>query len=184
MGEWWEVACEYRLINRCIAGAMKLLTRYINFSHVRANSARMILHTALPQGQVLIWEKTTKMSISGWKLLSMAADVERIIQWIECQQSVNESLFCKSSNYTEIWSLLCITNVLAAFIIKRNINTVTALFWEWASTERQRFLASHLGSFIFRLVAHIHSTDIGSLYWEKLQRHADCGILMLRDISW
>ena len=52
-----NTTCEYRLINRCIAGAMKLLTRYINFSCVRANSARMLLRSALPQGQVSICEK-------------------------------------------------------------------------------------------------------------------------------
>ena len=36
---------------------MKLLARYKNFSRVRANSARMLLHSALPQGQVLINQK-------------------------------------------------------------------------------------------------------------------------------
>jgi hypothetical protein len=36
---------------------MKLLARYIKFSSVQANSTRMLLHSALPQGQVLIWEK-------------------------------------------------------------------------------------------------------------------------------
>jgi len=54
MGEWYVVACEYQMINRCLAGAMNLLARYINFSHVRANSARMILSSALPKGRVSI----------------------------------------------------------------------------------------------------------------------------------
>ena len=36
---------------------MKLLTRYMNFSRVRANSSRMLLHSALSQGQVPIWQK-------------------------------------------------------------------------------------------------------------------------------
>jgi len=57
MGKLWAVACEYRLINRCIAGTMNLLTRYMNFSHVRGNSATMLLRSALPQGQVSICEK-------------------------------------------------------------------------------------------------------------------------------
>ena len=57
MGEWGAVACQYQLINRCIAGAMKLLARYINFSRVRANSGRMLLCSALSQGQVSIWQK-------------------------------------------------------------------------------------------------------------------------------
>jgi hypothetical protein len=57
MGEWWAEACKYRWINRCIAGMMKLLARYINFSPLGVNSARMLLRSALPQGQVLIWQK-------------------------------------------------------------------------------------------------------------------------------
>jgi hypothetical protein len=32
---------------------------------------------------------------------------------------------------------------------------------------------------MFRLVADIHFSDIGSLYWEKLQLHAPCGILRM-----
>jgi len=44
-------------MNRCIAGAVNLLTRYMNFSHVRANSARMLLRLALPLGQVSFCEK-------------------------------------------------------------------------------------------------------------------------------
>jgi len=42
--------------------------------------------------------------------------------------------------------------------------------------ERQRcfnnFYLHILGKFMIRLVADIHLPDIGSLYWEKLQRHA------------
>jgi len=36
---------------------MNLLTRYINFGRVKANSARMLLCSALPQGQISICEK-------------------------------------------------------------------------------------------------------------------------------
>jgi len=36
---------------------MKLLARYLNFSRVRANSARMLLRSALRQGLVLICGK-------------------------------------------------------------------------------------------------------------------------------
>jgi len=57
MGGWWAVACEYRLITRCIVGAKKLLARHMNFSPVRVNRARILLCSALPQGQVLIWQK-------------------------------------------------------------------------------------------------------------------------------
>jgi len=36
---------------------MKLRARYIDFSRVGANSARMLLRSALPQGQVSISQK-------------------------------------------------------------------------------------------------------------------------------
>jgi len=57
MGKWCAVASEYRMINRWIAGTMNLLTRYINCSGVRANSARMLLWSALPQCQDSIRDK-------------------------------------------------------------------------------------------------------------------------------
>jgi len=37
MGKWWAVAYEYRLKNRCIAGAMMVLARYTNLGRVREN---------------------------------------------------------------------------------------------------------------------------------------------------
>jgi len=70
------------------------------------------------------------------------------------------------------WWLSSITNASAAFIGKRDSNTVTAPFREWVSMERQHRLALHLGYLIFRSVAGIHSSDIGSLYREKLQQHS------------
>jgi len=45
--------------------------------------------------------------------------------------------------------------------------------------EHQRIVVSHLGYFMFRLVADIHSSNIGSLYWQKHQRHAPCHILKM-----
>ena len=36
----------------------------------------------------------------------------------ERQQSVNNLWFCKYGSYTVIWSLLCITDVLAVFLAK------------------------------------------------------------------
>jgi len=46
----------------------------------------------------------------------------------EHQWSVNDLWFCKYGNYTVIWSLLCVTDVLAAFIGKRYSNMVTTPF--------------------------------------------------------
>jgi len=82
-------------------------------------------------------------------------------------------------HWTVIWSLLCITNVLAAFIGKYDTNIVKAAFWEWASTEHQWFWALNYGQFMFRLVADIHWWDIGSLWGQKQQRHAPCRILKM-----
>jgi len=45
--------------------------------------------------------------------------------------------------------------------------------------EGRRFLSSHLGSFILRLVAEIHLSDDGSLYLGKPQRHAPCRIVRM-----
>jgi len=50
---------------------------------------------------------------------------------------------------------------------------------KWASTECQQFLALHLEQVMFRLVSHIQLWDIGSLYWQKQQWHAPCGILKM-----
>jgi len=82
-------------------------------------------------------------------------------------------------SYTVIWSLLCITNVLAAFIGRTDSNTVTAPFQEGASTECQRFLAWHVALFMFQLVADIDLSDIGCLHWEKQQQHARCRIMRM-----
>jgi len=78
MGEWWAVACKYRLINRCIAGAMKLLARYIIFSLERGNSARMLLCSALPQGQVSICQKDYQ-----WVQIMMKTIIDGSRCWID-----------------------------------------------------------------------------------------------------
>jgi hypothetical protein len=56
----------------------------------------------------------------------MAAEIEWTMHQNECQQSVNDLWSCMYSNSAVIWSLLFITDVLAAFIGKRNSNTVNA----------------------------------------------------------
>jgi len=64
------------------------------------------------------------------------------------------------------WSLWCITDILAAFITKRDSDMLPAASWEWVWTERPRFLASDLGKFMFQFVVDIHLSDIDSFYWE------------------
>jgi hypothetical protein len=57
----------------------------------------------------------------------------------EHQWCVNDLWSCKYGNSIVIWLLLCTTDVLAAYIGKRESNMVTAPFWEWASMECQPF---------------------------------------------
>jgi len=57
LGKWWAVGYKYRLIKHCKADAMNVLTRFMNFCCMRANSAWMLLRSALPQGQVWICDK-------------------------------------------------------------------------------------------------------------------------------
>jgi len=70
----------------------------------------------------------------------MAADVECAIHENQRQQSVNDWWFCKYGNYTVIWSLLCISEVLADFVDKRDSNPIPTQFRELVSMERQRFV--------------------------------------------
>jgi len=179
MGEWWAVACRYQLINRCIAGAMKILAWNIYFDRVRVNSARMLLRSALSQGQVSIWQKDyqyiqiiMKTIIDGswcW--------VDNILTWV----STERQWFgvCKDGNCTTVWPLWCITDMLAAFIGKWDSEMLHAAFREWAWTECRGVLASRFGWFIFRLVVDIHLADIVTLYWKKPKRHAPCHILRM-----
>ena len=58
----------------------------------------------------------------------------------ESQWSDFDFWFCMYVNWEAICSQLCITKVLAAFIAKRESDTVTTPFSKWVSTERQWFL--------------------------------------------
>jgi len=123
--------------------------------------------------------KTTKKFKSWWKLLLMAANVEWTIHWNEGQWSVNDLWLCKYGNYTVIWLLLSMTNVLAAFIDKRDSNTITAPFREWVSTERQRFVVLWPLSSHRDLVAVMHNRCIASFCSQKRQQHCHRPILRM-----
>jgi hypothetical protein len=60
---------------------------------------------------------------------------------------------------------------------KIDSNTITAQFGDCASTVHQQLFSSHFGYGIFRLVADINVSDIGSVYRQQQQRHAPCCIL-------
>jgi hypothetical protein len=150
MGEWGAVASEYRLMNRCIPDAMNLWARWINFTCVREHRERMLLSSALPQGQGSIDQINYHMFESWWKLLSMAADVEWTIHQNERQQSVNRAPLEHQQSIRDLW--LCILGILcsdwlqtsiyqiwAAFTGKYNRNMLPAASWKWASMEHQQF---------------------------------------------
>jgi len=109
----------------------------------------------------------------------MAADVKWTIHWNEHQWSVNDFWFCKYGNWTTIWSLWCLTDMLAAFMGIWNSDMLPAASWEWASTECQQVSASHLGEFMFWLIVDIHLAEIDSVHSEKLKWHAPCHILRM-----
>jgi len=64
---------------------------------------------------------------------------EQLHFYNERQRSVNDFWICKHLHWKVICSLLFIFNRLAAFVGKRDCGAVTATFWSWASTERQRY---------------------------------------------
>jgi len=120
--------------------------------------------------------KATNKVKSWWKEWLTAADAEWTICSNERERSVNDLWSCKYANSPVTWSLLFVTNILAAFVGERDSNTVTTPSLEWVSTEGQQFLAWHFAQFMFRLVADIHFADIGSLYWQQQGRQTSCRI--------
>jgi len=149
MSEWCPVACEYRLMNRCIADTTYILATYINLHSMRANSARRFLSSALPQGWVSICQKDNQYDqIIMLTIIDVSwCWLDNELHWgsTEHQQSVNGCWACQFGNWSVIWSLLCISDTFADFIGKRDRNMVTAPFWEWTSMKCQQFLALHLG---------------------------------------
>jgi len=125
--------------------------------------------------------KTTKNVKSWWKLLLMAPDVEWTIHWNVCQRRVNNLFFCIYGNYTVIWLLLCITDVLAACIGKWGSNTVTTPFWEWASTERQQLVVLYVRLLNSDFVTILPIRRVGSIYWLRRQQHCHGPILRMSD---
>jgi len=93
--------------------------------------------------------------------------------------SFNDLWCWTNGNYIVISSLLCVTDVLAAFVGKRDSNTVTAPFTEWESTERQRFVVLSLRSLHSDLVALMHHRCIGCWYRQQRQQHVHRSILRM-----
>jgi len=148
MGWWLAVACKYRLINRCIAGVMYLLPRYINFYSMRVNSSRMLLCTALPQGRVSICHKDNQKVRCIMKPIidDSRCGMANIWKWAstECQWSVNDFSLCIIGNLSSEWLQTSIDEILAAFMGKNNSNTLPTTFWNWASMECQQIMVFHI----------------------------------------
>jgi len=72
----------------------------------------------------------------------------------ERQWSFNDFESCKSGNWKVTCPLLCITDVLTAFKGQRESDMLPAWSWNWASTERQRFLALHNGQWKRQMAAN------------------------------
>ena len=97
----------------------------------------------------------------------------------ERQRSINNLLPRILGHLCSDWLRRTNNHIMAAFTGNNYSGMLPAACWEWAATEHQQFLASHLGLSMFQLVVDIHLSDIGCLYWEQLQRHARSRTLRL-----
>jgi len=179
MGQYWAVPGEYWLINRSIAGEMNTLAKCINFNRMRASSEWILLGSALPKGRVSITQRCNNLFKSLLSELPLAADMERTMHYNRGQRNVNDNWSCKYSNWKVLWLLLCITDILAAFMGRRDSDTVTAVFWQWASTDTRWLLAFHHGYPMWWFVENIHKWSIGCRLWQKQLQHTPCPILKM-----
>jgi len=101
-GEWWEVPCEYRLIKRCIAGAMNHLARYIISSRVRVNSARRIHRPALPQRRVSIGQKDYQPG-----LIMLKTIIDRSRCWMDNTSKSVSTICGVVSTVIHLWLARC-----------------------------------------------------------------------------
>jgi hypothetical protein len=114
---------------------------------VWANSARMLLSWAVPQGKVWICQKGNQ---SVRILMKTIIDgsirwMGNALKWVTI--GVNNLWIFMYSNYTVIWSLLCITSRLVASIGKRDSNKFQRrilgnLCYEWVQTSLNQILAA------------------------------------------
>jgi len=108
-----------------------------------------------------------------WPIIEvLAAYIGRIVgddvasTWNERQRSVNNCCSCKWGIWAVICSLLCITYVLAAFIVNNASDTGAATFWQWASMERQQSMLCHHAYSKGRATGATNGQSIRCLYWE------------------
>jgi hypothetical protein len=97
----------------------------------------------------------------------------------EYQRRVNNLERWILTNSCSKWLKTLIRQISAALIGKDHSDMLPAASWESATLEGDPFLASHLGSFIFWLVADMHLSNIGIHYWQKQQWHDPCRILKM-----
>jgi len=102
----------------------------------------------------------------------------RKIAYVRSWKSKRESMeylwiLVSQVHWEAICSLLCITEIVAAFMCTRECNMVTAPSWIWASKERQWFFDMSATLFGSNLLAVIHDQHIGSLYRQNRQRQGN-----------
>jgi len=85
MGKWPAVACEYQLMNRCIAGAMKLFAIYIDFGPV-SKQCKNVAALGFPTGPFL--NRSERLPISS----------NRDENYYRCQQMLNVQYIKMSIN--------------------------------------------------------------------------------------
>jgi len=95
------------------------------------------------------------------------------------QQSINDFWSCKSGNYIVAWLLLGKTDVLAAFISKRDSDMDTAPFRDWAWTEHERFLVSFVWELNRDLVTVRRNKHVGSFHRQKRMHYGHCTTLTM-----
>jgi len=118
MGENWAVEWEGLFINRSTAGEMNDFAWYMKFGSLLATWERMLLGSALPQGRVSISQK----------------------EW-----SINIYWSWQQTNWKVNWSLLSITNVLAASKANTPSNIVPTAVWKWAQLSVNEYWLCILG---------------------------------------
>jgi len=124
---------------------------------------------------VLICDSKSSMLNWGPFLLKQCVRCSLLHHDNQRQWRVNNFLSSKSGNYTVIWEWLNITDALGACISETESDTVTAPFWQWASTKGQWCVALHLRFSRCWFVIVIHIWCIHSL----LRQPSACDVCYL-----
>jgi len=144
MREHWAVACKWWLINRSIAGKMNYLAKCVSFNGISPTTATIVLGWVGQRAGSQSCRKAMNNFRWLWMKWFQVTDCEWKKHYTEHWWSIHNDWSCTHGNWKVILLLLYIANIFAAIIGKIANNRVTSPFWEWASTDPQRFLGVHL----------------------------------------